>query len=58
MLKDGRNDVELAGPEFLDGQKCLVFPCQQHVADALFDEGDRRAARARIEDRHVACRAS
>ena len=53
MLRGGRDDVELVGSEFLDGEERLVLPGQQHVADAALDEGDGRAAGAGVEHRHV-----
>ena len=54
MLTDGVDDLELAlAPISFDREQRLVLPGDQHVADAALDEGDRRAARAGVEDRHV-----
>src|SRR5690606_1983935 len=39
------DDVELVGPEFLQGQERLVFPGQQHIADAALDKRGGGAAR-------------
>ncbi|ABA49583.1 hypothetical protein BURPS1710b_2014 [Burkholderia pseudomallei 1710b] len=47
------DDLELVGAEFLDRQERLVFPRDQHVADAALHEARRRAARARVEHARV-----
>src|SRR5471032_1711982 len=48
-----RDDVELGRAQFLDGQVSLVFPGDQHVADAAFHEGGGGAACTGVEHRHV-----
>jgi hypothetical protein len=53
MLTDGATIFELVRAQFLDGQQRFVFPRDQHVADAAFDEGGGGAARAGIEHRHI-----
>ena len=45
----GDDDLELLRPEFINGEECLVFPGQKHVAHVSLGEGVRRAPRARIE---------
>ena len=52
MLNDGTTMSHLA-LGFGERQVRLVFPRQQHVADAALDERRRRAARAGVEHRHV-----
>ncbi len=47
------DDLELVGAEILHREERLVLPGDQHVADAALRERRRRAARARIEHRHV-----
>ena len=47
------DDVELVGAEFVERQIGFVLPGEQHVAQALFGEGDGRAARAGVEHRNV-----
>ena len=49
----GIDDVELVGAEFVERQEGLVFPGEQHVADAALGEGRGRAARAGVEHRNV-----
>src|SRR5271163_429396 len=48
-----RDDVELRGTQLLDGQKGLIFPGQQHVADTPFHEGHRCASGSGIENGYV-----
>ena len=53
MLSDGVTISNWSAPNSLSGQVRLVFPRQQHVADAALRKGDGRAARAGIQHRHV-----
>ena len=48
-----RDDFKLVRAEFLEREVRLVFPRQQHVADAALGKRDGRAARAGIQHRHV-----
>src|SRR5471032_1192648 len=48
-----RDDLYLVRAQLLDRQISLVFPRDQHIADAALDEGGGGAARAGIEHRHV-----
>ena len=43
----------LSGTELLRREQRLVLPRDQHVADSALDERRRRAARARVQHRHV-----
>ena len=47
------HDLELVLAQLLARQERLVLPGDEHVADAALHEGRRRAAGARVEDRHV-----
>ena len=49
----GRDDLELILAEFLEGEKGVVLPGDQYVAQAPLGEGDGGAARAGVEDRGV-----
>ena len=48
-----RDNLELVLAEFLAGEEGVVFPGDQHVAEAALGEGDGRAARAGVEHRRV-----
>src|SRR5690606_35018189 len=43
------NDLEVVTALFLQRQEGFVFPGQQHIADAVVDEGDGRATRSAVE---------
>ena len=47
------NDLEVVTALFLQRQEGFVFPGQQHIADAVVDEGDGRATRSGVEYRNV-----
>ena len=54
MLLGGIHDLEFVRAEFFDREIRFVFPRQQNVAQTALHERGGRAARARIEHRHVA----
>ena len=45
-----RHDLEFVSAEFLGSEIGLVFPGNQHVADAAFGKGCERATRATVEN--------
>src|SRR5437762_1606517 len=49
-----RHDLEFIAAEFLERQEGFVLPGEQDIADAAFDEGHGRTARAGVEYRHIA----
>ena len=49
----GDDDLHLIGADFLDREKRLVLPGEQHIADAPLNKGRGGIARAGIEHRHI-----
>ncbi len=47
------HDLELVRAQFVDGQKCLVLPGQQHITQTALDKGVGGAAGAGIKHRYV-----